>query len=105
MKTMGFSPLSHHAPQLQKILAHESSQQTMNICSTNAAHAKKGMYLLSMHPRSLLVCRMFQLSSCLYRKQSFHTRLNSANEPPPPPPPPPKGVPMLINIFRTKKLV
>ena len=44
---------------------------------------RKGMYLLSMHPRSLLVCRMFQLSSCLCRKQSFHTRLNSAYENPP----------------------
>ena len=55
-------PLSHHTPQQQEILrAHESSQQTVNIQSTNAIHAKKGMYLLPMLPRSLPVCRMFQL--------------------------------------------
>ena len=51
---------------------------TVNICTTNAIHAEKGMYLLPMLPRSLLVCRMFRLSSCLYRKQSFNTGLNSA---------------------------
>ena len=72
-----------HSPSAKNFLTHESLQQTVNICSTNAAHAKKGTYLLSMCPRSLLVCRMYLLSSCLYQKQSFHTRLNSAVEPPP----------------------
>ena len=61
----------------EKYLEHESLQQTVNICSTNAIHAKNGMYLLPVLPRSLLVCRMFWLSSCMYRKQSFNTRLNS----------------------------
>ena len=71
-------PLSHHATQEQKnFLEHELSHQTANIRSTNAIHAKKGTYLLPMLPRSLPVCRMFRLPSCMYRKQSFLTRLNS----------------------------
>ena len=65
-------------PRAKNFLAHESSQQTVNIQSTNAIHAKKGMYLLPMLPSSLLVSRMFWLSYCMYRKQSFNTRLNSA---------------------------
>ena len=64
-------------PRTKNFLEHESSQQTANIRSTNAIHAKKGTYLLSMLPRSLPVCRMFRLPSCMYRKQSFHTGLNS----------------------------
>ena len=69
--------VSSHYPRTKNFLEHKSSQQTANICSTNAIHAKKGTYLLPMLPRSLLVCRMFQLPSCMYRKQSFHTGLNS----------------------------
>ena len=65
-------------PRAKNFLANESSQQTVNIRSTNAIHAKKGMYLLPMLPSSLLVSRMFWLSYCMYRKQSFNTRLNSA---------------------------
>ena len=64
-------------PRAKNFPEHESSQQTVNIHSTNAIHAKKGTYLLPMLPRSLPVCRMFQLSSCMYQKQSFNTRLNS----------------------------
>ena len=90
--------VSSCSPSANFFLAHELLQQTVNIHSTNEAHAKKGTYLLSMHPRSLLVCRMLWLPSCLYRKQSFHTRLNSAADEPPPPPPP-QDVPMLIIIF------
>ena len=68
---------SSRYPRTKNFLEHESSQQTVNIRSTNAIHAKKGTYLLPMLPRSLPVCRMFRLPSCMYRKQSFHTGLNS----------------------------
>ena len=64
-------------PKNKIFLEYELSQQTANIRSTNAIHAKKGTYLLPMLPRSLPVCRMFRLPSCMYRKQSFHTGLNS----------------------------
>ena len=70
--------VSSHYPRAKNFLAHELSQQTVNIHSTNAIHAKKGMYLLPMLPKSLPVCGMFRLSSCLYQKQSFNTGLNSA---------------------------
>ena len=64
----------------KNFLAHKSLQQTVKIHSTNAIHAKKGMSLLPMLPRSLPVCRMFWLSSCMYRKQSFNTRMNSVTQ-------------------------
>ena len=92
MKTTGFRPLSHHTPQVQKIFWHMNCHSKQKISAAQMQHMpNKGMYLLSMHPRSLPVCRMFRLSSCLYQKQSFHTR------------PTQKGVPMLINIFQTKQ--
>ena len=69
--------VSSHYPRTKIFLEHESLQQTANIRSTNAIHAKKGTHLLPMLPRSLPVCRMFWLPSCMYRKQSFHTGLNS----------------------------
>ena len=72
--------VSSHSPRVENFLAHESLQQTVNICSTNALHAKKGMYILPMLPRSLPVCRMFWLSSCLYQKQPFNTRLDIATK-------------------------
>ena len=34
--------VSSHSPRAKNFLAHESLQQTVNICSTNAIHAKKG---------------------------------------------------------------
>ena len=34
--------VSSHSPSAKTFLAHESSQQTVDICSINAAHAKKG---------------------------------------------------------------
>ena len=73
-------------------------QQTVNICSTNAIHAKKGMYLLPMLPKNLPVCRMFRLSSCMYRKQSFNTGLNSAAQKQK------NGMPMTINSSRPKNI-
>ena len=41
------------------------------------------------------VCRMFRLPSCMYRKQSFHTGLNSVAHNPPK-----NGMPMTINSSR-----
>ena len=39
-----------------------NSEYLQHKCNT----CKKGPYLLPMLPRSLLMCRMFQLSSCMY---------------------------------------
>ena len=62
-------------PRAKNFRAHESLQQTVNICSTNAIHAKKGYVPIAYAPQEY---RMFRLSSCLYQKQSFNTGLNSA---------------------------
>ena len=55
---------------------HHSKQR---ISTTQVQHMQqKGTYLLHVLPRYLLVCRMFQLPSCMLQKQSFNTGLNSA---------------------------
>ena len=76
-KQQEYGHVSSRYPRAKTFPEHESLQQTVNIRSTNAIHAKKGTYLLPMFPRSLPVCRMFRLSSCMNLKQSFNTRLNS----------------------------
>ena len=38
-------------PKSKKFLAYESSQQTVNICSTNAIHAKKGYVPIAYAPQ------------------------------------------------------
>ena len=44
-------PFSHHATQEKKFLAHKSSQQTVNICSTNTKHAKEGYVPIAYAPQ------------------------------------------------------
>ena len=63
-------PMSQKISSTQIVAAN--SEYPQHKCNT-----KKGTYLLYMLLRSLLVCRMFWLSCCMYRKQSFNTWLNS----------------------------
>ena len=38
-------------PRAKRFLAHKSSQQTVNICSTNAKHAKEGYIPIAYAPQ------------------------------------------------------
>ena len=51
------------------------------ISTTQVQHMQqKGTYLLHVLSRDLSVCRMFRLPSCMLRKQSCITELNSASQ-------------------------
>ena len=51
------------------------------ISTTQVQHMQqKGTYLLHLLSRDLSVCRMFRLPSCMLRKQSCITELNSATQ-------------------------
>ena len=69
--------VSSRYPRAKIFLEHESSQQTVNIRSTNAIHAKEGYVPIAYAPQESTGVQNVWLSSCMYRKQSFNTRLNS----------------------------
>ena len=78
---MGNGPLPHHAAQEQKILSHTNYCSKEPISPAQMQHVhQKGVHLLPMVPRSLLVCGMLWLPPCLQQKQSFNTRLISAKK-------------------------